>query len=131
MKKAQIIAAVNALNKIPVSKVAEKEVRYALIDNYLVLRKAASEIEMEKDALLSKFRDEWPAEVATPQMQSGNVSVELQVAQIRLDEDFIRIGNAHVDVPGLKAIEKGAFFEAISDVDISFADIAALDGVII
>ena len=132
MKKIEVIAAVNAINKIPVSKVTDKEVRYALIDDYLLLRKTAREIDAERSELIDKFREEWPAEVATPQIQSGRVSAELEAAQVRLDEDLTRLSNASIEVNGLKAIERSAFCSALGDdVDITFDDIAALDGIVI
>ena len=130
MKKSEVISAVNAINKIPVNKITDKGVRNALIDNYLILRKAAKGIMDEREDLLDKFRSDWAAEIAAGQ-NGAQPSPEFLAAQQNLDEDFGRIGKTYIDVEGLSTLDKAAFFGALGDADLNFEDIAALDGIII
>ena len=128
MKKSEIISAVNAINKIPLNKITDKDVRNTLVDDYLILRKAAKEIMEERDALAAKFREDWAAEL--PADQNGLTSPKFKAAKRGLEEDYDRIGKADKEVKGLKTIDRGALLEAIGDTELNFEDIVSLYEVI-
>lgn len=63
MKVSAIDTAAEILSGIRLNRISDKDVKSALLKDYLALRKVAKDAELQKMALIDKFREDWKEEL--------------------------------------------------------------------
>ena len=63
MRISAIDTAAEILSGIRLNRISEKDVKSALLKDYLALRKVAKDAEQQKVALIDKFREDWKDEL--------------------------------------------------------------------
>ena len=63
MRVSAIDTAASILSGIKLNRIADKDVKSALLKDYLILRKVAKDAEQQKVALIDKFREDWKEEL--------------------------------------------------------------------
>ena len=63
MKLSTINAIAGLLSGMKISKIADKEVKTALVNDYLHLRKLVKEVDAERKELVEKFQSDWADEM--------------------------------------------------------------------
>lgn len=136
MKLAKIIAAVEVLRNAKSSKVKDEALRFALISDYLLLRKITAAYEDEQRELLRKFEDE-----------QGNEFKEVQTLRatgkpLTGHEEFISAENdlgkyiadmllAEKSVDGLQYITMEQLMKVASDWELTMEGVMALNEVLV
>ena len=105
MKLAAINIVAGILSGMKINKITDKEVKAALVNDYLHLRKFVKEAEDERKELVEKFQEDWKEELPLVEaFRRENKPVEGHEAYLEAEKDA---NNAIVDI-----------FEKDVDVDI-------------
>ncbi len=135
MKKIDIINAVNALSRIPVNKVKNDKVKFSLVANYRRLRKAAREIDEDRDVVVKKFQEDWKDEIeavgglrANRQPVTGHADFLKSEADVNKQIDAMY--QEDLEVEGLVPISLEDLVKAVGDTDLSFEAVNNLDCII-
>lgn len=136
MKLAKIIAAVEVLRNAKSSKVKDEALRFALISDYLLLRKITAAHEDEQRELLRKFEDEQGSEFkevqtlrATGKPLTGHE--EFISAENDLGKYIADMLLAEKSVDGIQYITMEQLMKVASDWELTMEGIMALNEVLV
>lgn len=136
MKLAKIIAAVEVLRNAKSSKVKDEALRFALISDYLLLRKITAAYEDEQRELLRKFEDEQGSEFkevqtlrATGKPLTGHE--EFISAENDLGKYIADMLLAEKPIDGLQHITMEQLMKVASDWELTMEGIMALNEVLV
>lgn len=136
MKLAKIIAAVEVLRNAKSSKVKDEALRFALISDYLLLRKITAAHEDEQRELLRKFEDEQGSEFkevqtlrATGKPLTGHE--EFISAENDLGKYIADMLLAEKSVDGLQYITMEQLMKVASDWELTMEGVMALNEVLV
>lgn len=135
MKNTEIIAAVNALAKVPINKIKDDKVKFTLVFDYRILRRAAREVDDERETIVRKFQEDWKEEIAAVQ------KLRSEGKPVAGYEEFLsseRDANRQIDmmlaedhpVEGLQKVALEPFIKSIGDAPLCFEDIEKLGCII-
>lgn len=136
MKLAKIIAAVEVLRNAKSSKVKDEALRFALISDYLLLRKITAAHEDEQRELLRKFEDEQGSEFkevqtlrATGKPLTGHE--EFISAENDLGKYIADMLLAEKSVDGIQYITMEQLMKVASDWELTMEGVMALNEVLV
>ena len=136
MKKIDIINAVNALGKVRITRIKDDRVKFTLAAAYRKLRKVSRDIDEERHCIIDKFQADFPDEFLEVQRlrDAGQPVVgfdeflKAEADSNRLLRDISREEAEDIDIATLSADD---FIKAVKDDELTFEDLAALDGIVI
>ena len=136
MKLAKIIAAVEVLRNAKSSRVKDEALRFALISDYLLLRKITAAHEDEQRELLRKFEDEQGSEFkevqtlrATGKPLTGHE--EFISAENDLGKYIADMLLAEKSVDGIQYITMEQLMKVASDWELTMEGVMALNEVLV
>ena len=132
LKNAVIHEVSSLLNEIKITKITNKEVKLALMHNYLVLRKASNTAMEDMRAIADKFRDDWgDALVTVNDLRKNGEEVDEKkyadflVAEADANEEIMKINTGDTDVD-IEPLDSEAFVASIGENDITLSVIGYL-----
>lgn len=131
MKLSTINVIAGVLSGMKINKITDKEVKTALVNNYLHLRKFVKEADEERKELVEKFQKDWGDELAAVEaFRSEGRPVEGHDAYLEAERDANKaiqdIFECDVETR-LKAVKMEDFVDAIEIDDLTFEQIALLE----
>lgn len=135
MKKSEIANAVNILGTINLNKITDREVKATLINDYLHLRRIAKAAEEDQQEIARKFQEDFKDEIEEVQsIRSAGKTVKGHREFLKAEADAnalirdIYAAEAEVET---QTVPLGKFLDAAKGTDITFEQVAQLEGIII
>ena len=130
MKCFEIKAITGILSGLKLSRIADKEVKDGLLDNYLAVRKVMKGVEEDKVEYVKKFQEDWKEERdAIRKLQSEKKPVEGFEDYFKAAEEaeFVlrKMDETELEV-SLNPVKMDKFVAAVSEEEISLEQIAIL-----
>lgn len=124
------IAITNLLAGMTLNKIADKEVKNALVWNYIVLRKIARDANADTQEVVNKFQDDWKEAIAPVRtMREENKPVvgydDFLEAERDANNTIAAILEKEVEAD-VKVVALDDFLNAIGSEEITFEQVAAL-----
>ena len=130
MKLSTINAIAGILSGMKINRITDKEVKTALVNDYLHLRRIVKDADEERRELVEKFQADWREELAEIESyRSQGKAVEGHEAYLEAERDANRaiadIFNTDVETR-LKGVKMEDFVGAIGNEELTFEQIAFL-----
>ncbi len=130
MKLSTINAAAGILSGMKINKIADKDVKNALVSDYIAMRKVLREANEDTQEVIKKFQEDWRDELApVDALRKENKPVVGHDEYLDAEKDaniaIAAIMGKDVEID-VKAVEMDKFISAAGDEDISFEQVALL-----
>lgn len=130
MKFSVVNSVVNILSGMKLNKISDKEVKNALVLDYLNLRKELKEINSYTQEIITKFQEDWKDTIpAVRKLRLENEPIvgydEYLASERDANETIAEYLNRETGVD-IKTVSVDAFVESLGDEDVSFEQIAFL-----
>lgn len=131
MKLSIINVIAGIMSSMKINKISDKEVKTALINNYLYLRKFVKEADEERKELVEKFQDDWKDELAAVDaFRKENKPVVGHDDYLEAERDATKaisdIFEKDVDAK-VKAVPMDSFVSACGNEELTLEQIALLE----
>lgn len=131
MKVATVNEIVGILAGIKICKIADKQIKSTLINDYLHLRKFVKESEEDRQEIIRKFQDDWRDELtAVEALRQEGKPVSGHDAYLEAERDANKaiadLFSREVEVP-LKPVSTDAFLSAIPGEELTLEQLAFLE----
>lgn len=122
------ISITNILSGMRLNKILDKEIKNALVLNYIALRKVAKDADADTEEIINKFQEDWKDAIAPVRAmrESGKPVAgyeDFLEAEADANGTIATIMDGEVDVD-IKTMNIDKFLNAVDDEDISFEQVA-------
>lgn len=130
MKLSVVNTLAGILSGISLNRIADKDVKNALLNDYFALRKLAKEADNDKEEMIKKFQDDWKDEIkAVRSFRSQGRPVVGHLDYLDAERDanqgVLNLYAKEVEVT-IQPVPLDAFLDACEGEDLTLEQIAAL-----
>lgn len=130
MKLSVVNTVVGILSGMKLNRISDKEVKNALVFDYLNLRKEMKEINSYTQEIVNKFQEDWKDTIAIiRKLRQDNEPIEGYEEYLSSEQDanetIAEYLNGETDVE-IKTVSVDAFVNSLGDEELSFEQIAFL-----